>query len=413
MSIDKWDHSLFGKVIPYQCELLRCSIGGANFIDTKTLMTNFHVQELRIYEDNCKFYFTGQLVIEAQQNVFEMYLFPQAEVVISFSAPPNNKVYTEVFRVYSYESKPRKGDLENSMIITISLIGDEYFKDKSQQVQMNFANETATQAAKKIHTSKIAINGSIEVPQDSIGVIGQQYHHHQVLSKQPSKAIYDLLDKAIFPVEHHGPGIYFRNYPGYVIASLEHLIKTAPITAHFMHVPAEGESFGTTFTSFFNIGNFRPMSPPGEDRGGARSHEFMGKGKTQSFIDLAEGNSKTSKGEGGSGYGSGVQKNATDSLRQPQTIDKQGPGNYQSKEDQFLSQLSYSQKYWLSVPLQGGLEVTVGDRIKVSYPVAGAIFEKTLWVARLIHELRFTEGDNRQQVSINGTTDLFAVHYVG
>jgi hypothetical protein len=34
---------------------------------------------------------------------------------------------------------------------------------------------------------------------------------------------------------------------------------------------------------------------------------------------------------------------------------------------------------------------------------------KTLYVARLIHDLRFTEGEDRQPVTINGTTDFFGV----
>lgn len=411
--MNNYDNSEMGKVPPTKAELHHCSIGGKNYqeIENNVVRNNFHVQELRIYEDNCKFYFTGQLVIEAHQNIFERFLAPQAIVEISFKAPPNSRIYTERFRVYSYESKPREGDLNHSSVITISLIGDEYYLDKSKQVQRNFKLVTATQAARDIH-QLIAANGRLDIPLESKGPIGLENHPHQVLSKQPSKAIHDLLDKAIFPVPHFGPGIYFRNKDGYVIAPLEWLLFNAPNTGHFIHTPAGGFNLNFTLEGYQQVIHFRPMAPPGEDRGGARAQEFMS-GKVAGFIDFAEGNSLTGKGSGGGGYLAGVIKNATDSYRQPQILDKQGPGGYQAAEDAFISQLTYSPKYWVSVPLQSGIDVTVGDRIDVTYPVVDEVHRKTLWVARLIHELRFTEGRDRREVSVNGTTDIFGVYYTG
>ena len=126
-------------------------------------------------------------------------------------------------------------------------------------------------------------------------------------------------------------------------------------------------------------------------------------------MDLAQGDSKTGKGAGGSGYGAGVMKNIIDTFRQFANIDKNGPGNYQAKENSFLSDLTYSPKYWVSVPLQTGIDVTVGDRITVTYPFSSQVLTKTIWVARLIHEIRITEGKERMPVTINGTTDLFCV----
>ena len=395
-------------VQPTKANIIDVSIGGQSFMQLVNgePVSVFHVQELRIYEDNCKFYFTGQLIIEAHLNTFEYYLAPQADVVISFIAPPNNFIYREKFKVYSYESKPREGDIQNSMVITIALMGDEYFKDKSQQVQQNFKNTTATSAAAQIHNQYISHNGGLSIKMPSIGMIGLEKHPHQVLSKQPSKAIHDLLDKAVFPTASAGPGVYFRNKPGYIIGSLEHLIKTQPITGNFIHFPAGGEELNATMQGYDKVIHFRPMAPPGEDRGG-RGQEAEGFKKVQGFVDLAMGNSQTGKNSGG--YGSGVMKNAIDSFRQLASVDKNGPGNFQSKENEFIARLTYSPKYWVSVPMQTGINVTVGDRIVVTYPINDKVFVKTLWVARMIHELRFTEGKDRSVVTVNGTTDLFGV----
>lgn len=399
----------YGHPQPTKATMITCSIAGTDYhnLVNGQYVENFHVQELRIYEDNCKFYFTGQLIIEAQYNTFERYLAPQADVVIAFVAPPGH-IYQEVFKVYSYESKPREGDIEGSMVITIALMGKEYFKDKASQVQKNFQNVTGTTAASAIHRQYLSENGGLAIKPGSLGMIGKQLHAHQVLSKQPSKAINDLLDKSIFPTAHSGPGVYFRNKPGYIIGALEHLIKTQPITGRFQHFPAAGASLRHTMEGYSDVIHFRPMAPPGEDRGGARNDVSK---KVNGFVDVAEGISKTSKGEGGTGYAGGVTKNIIDGVRQFVNVDKQGPGNFQSKENDFISKLTYSPKYWVSVPMQDGIKVTVGDNITVRYPVSDEIQTKTLWVARLIHELRFTEGKDRSVVTVTGTTDLFGVYY--
>ena len=395
-------------VQPTKATMITCSIAGTDYhtLVNGEYRENFHVQELRIYEDNCKFYFTGQLIIEAQYNTFERYLAPQADVVIAFVAPPG-RLYQEVFKVYSYESKPREGDIQGSMVVTIALMGKEYFKDKASQVQKNFQNVTGTTAASEIHKHYLSENGKLAIIPESLGMIGKQLHAHQVLSKQPSKAINDLLDKSIFPTAHSGPGVYFRNKPGYIIGALEHLIKTQPITGRFKHFPAAGADLIHTFEGYSDVIHFRPMAPPGEDRGGARNEASK---KVLSSLDFKTGKPVTGKGEGGSGYAEGVSTNFTDELRQEIGIDKQGPGNHQAKENAFISKLTYSPKYWVSVPMQEGIKVTVGDNITVRYPVSDEIQTKTLWVARLIHELRFTEGKDRSVVTVTGTTDLFGVY---
>jgi len=400
---------------PTKAALISCTINGVPFVENRSgqPLNIFHVQELRIFEDNCKFYFTGQLVIEAHQNTFEQYVEPKAPVEISFISPPNNKIYTERFRIYSYESKPREGDIENSMIITISLLGEEYFKDKSEQVQMNISNQIATHAIRQIHEKYIKANGNIDVF-DSLGMIGQQLHPHQILSKAPSKAIHDLLDKAVFPVPSSGPGVYFRSKNGYVVAPLEYLITSAPITGNFVHVPAGGASLDITLRGYDKVINFRPMAPPGEDRSAASRNEHEGLNKVPAIVDLAQGIAKTGSGGFGVKYGSQISKYVADSLRQHLNIDKNGPGGFQSKEDAFITKLTYSPKYWTSVPMQTGIDVTVGDRIQITYPISDRMIGvKKLWVARLIHELRFTEGKDRKEVTVNGTTDIFGVELKG
>ena len=93
---------------------------------------------------------------------------------------------------------------------------------------------------------------------------------------------------------------------------------------------------------------------------------------------------------------------------------KNGPGGFNTAEDRFITQLTYAPKYWVSVPMQTGLNVTCGERIVVLYPTGtqnDILVAKTLFVPRLIHELRFTEGKDRKPVAVQGITDFYGVDW--
>jgi len=81
----------------------------------------------------------------------------------------------------------------------------------------------------------------------------------------------------------------------------------------------------------------------------------------------------------------------------------------------FLTLLGYTQKYWVSVPMQSGLNVTCGSRINMLHPIVEdgrpKQVRKTLFVPRLIHEIKFTEGVKREPLVVNGITDMYCVHW--
>ena len=67
--------------------------------------------------------------------------------------------------------------------------------------------------------------------------------------------------------------------------------------------------------------------------------------------------------------------------------------------------------------MQTGLNVTCGERIVVLYPTGtqnNTLVVKTLFVPRLIHELRFTElseNKDRKPVAVQGITDFYGVDW--
>lgn len=420
-------------VQPSRVTLKTCIIGSTPHIDfqNNNIKENFTVHSIRIYEDICKAYFTAQLLIEDQINQTDPYIYPATEVLISWTVEPTNKTYTEKFRIYSIESKPKDNDLYAGMLITLNLIGDEYYNDTQNTVMQNFPNITATQAAAQIHNTYIAENGPISVI-DSIGLVGKTDHPHEVTNMQPIKAIHDLLDKA---VKGTSAFVYFRNKPGYVIGPLQELMETGSINGNFIHKPGQGAQIKDVLTGYNNIIHFRPMAPPSQETAqGIRNAELDSLMKTSSFFDIKSGQyiqnvsgltSRISTGISSldglfkevfnksvkSPFGARLLFNAINQDRQELTVDKNGPAGHKAAEEAFLAALSYSKKYWVVVPMQSGINVTIGNRINCVYPVGERPTAKTLFVARLIHCLNFkTPSANRYEPS-QGTTEIYAVNW--
>ncbi len=416
------------------------TIGSVPHIDPRTGKENFVVHQLRIYEDICKAYFTAQLIIEDQLNRTDPYLMPAVQVDIAFQ-PPNRKTYSERFRIYSIESKPKENDLVAGMIITLNLIGEEYYNDTQNTVMENFKNETATSAASKIHNQFIAENGVLSVT-SSTGLIGQDEHPHQVLNMKPITAIHQLLDKAVSATWKTSAFTYFRNKDGYVIKPLEELLRTSPVVDYFIHKPASSTSLPDTLYGYNNIIHIRPMAPPSEQTAqGIRSVELDSLLKTSSFYDMQTGNYFTAlngikknvesfkalrslaaqnisnigaaflKEAVKTQYGARMIFNSINEDRQPRQIDKQGPAGYNSAEEAFLAALAFTKKYWISVPIESGINVTIGKRINAIYPVETRTTAKTLFVARLIHEIQFKTPGSKTFEPVRSTTDMYCVEF--
>lgn len=415
---------------PTRVTLRNCVIGSTPHIEYGSEKENFAVHSLRIYEDICKSYFTAQLVIEDQINQTDPYLYPATQVVVSWTVEPTNKTYTEKFRVYSIESSPKQNDLYAGMNITLNLIGDEYYNDMQNTVMRNFPNVTATQAAKQIHEEFLTENGGIQVS-ESIGLIGKTNYPHEVRNMKPIKAIHDLLDKA---VKGTSAFVYFRNKPGYVIAPLEELLTSSPILGNFIHKPGQGSSLKDVLTGYNNIIHFRPMAPPSQETAkGVRNTEIDSLMKTSSFFDMKTGNylqnlsgltgrvnslksiddlaksvlNKSIK----SPFGARMIFNPTNEDRQDKNVDKNGPAGHKAIEEAFLANLSYAKKYWISVPMQSGINVTIGNRINCVYPIGLRPMAKSLFVARLIHELQFKIPGSQRYEPPQGTTEMYAVEW--
>lgn len=405
---------------PSKVSILKCVINGMNFIDEDTRRTNFNVQEIRIYEDICKSYFTAELVIEAQSNSFEEYLKPATDVLISFATiNPRNQtqVYTERFKLFSYESRPRDKEIVSSMVITISLIGAEYFKDRQVFITQNFSNQTATSIAQYIHNSFLSTNGGLSIGESSLGPMGTTLYPYQIVNQSPIKAIQEVLDKAVFARHRTCAPVYFRDKPGYKIGPLEYYVNNGKLNEFvFTHSPGQGSEL-SGLAAYTAVINFRPVVPKDDDPGGRRLFDASAFSASKSYFDLFKGAWKGPLL--GAAKGLNLVNRSLDELRQKEVIDKNGPGGWAIAEANFAGSLRYSKKYYCCVPINSGINITCGMRIEVNVPVIvtngnSRVEKKTLFVPRLIHELRFTEGgEKRTAVTAVGKTDIFCLEWEG
>ena len=404
---------------------------------------NFHVKEFRIFEDICKSYFTGQLVIETLLNVYDHFLYPTAEVILHFECPRTDggatRAYHERFRVYSYDSKPIGAGADGRVEHTISLIGQEYYNDKHNVVTQNYQNITGIEAARKIHEQYMRSNGGISTF-TSKGLIGSERHAHQVMNKKPIKAIHDILDRCVFGQYKTCAPLYFRRKQGYGMGPLQYYLENGSVTGYFKHVIASGGSLEQTLQGYDTIISMRPLAPAGESSSGITAGEISGMQKASSFLDLQSGNIRINEKNFNKLLGSGFLKgipgakgkaqemlaeaqrgkrgamnmfSVIDETLQKREIDKNGPGGYKQAQEALITALTYAQKYWITVPGQTGLNVTCGDRVTAVFPINDKLVEKVLFVPRLIHEYIVTEGKNRQVQHINGKTDLYCVNWQG
>jgi hypothetical protein len=431
-----------GAIQPTKASLNVCTIN-----DISYLPNNFHVKELRIYEDICKFYFTGQLVIETMQNSFEYMLGPTVPVYLEFESPRTDngptKVYRHRFRIHSYESHPLSGGTDARMEHKIQLISQEFYNDRHNTVIRGFSNLTGTAAAVQVHNQFVQSQDSGPInPIHSTGLIGSAEVPHQARNVKPVKAIHDILDRCVWAQYPSCAPVYFKSANGFVIAPLQQILEQGPIAGNYYYQKlGAGNDLNEVLAGYEGVIHFKPLTPPGESN--ADSTSMMSSfGKAIQFFDPKTGQTQNIPGNiqkilnlpwmnkvpnvkarvqqmlseaNQSNFGAENITRVINDLMQSRSTAKHGPGGYNLAQEAFLTLLGYTQKYWVSVPMQSGLNVTCGSRINMLHPIVEdgrpKQVRKTLFVPRLIHEIKFTEGVKREPLVVNGITDMYCVHW--
>jgi hypothetical protein len=428
-----------GKYLPFEATLKSMSINGVNYFGI------FHVKELRIYEDICKYYLTAQVVIEVLQNAWDgLKVAPlvPVQIVIKSGTQYLEREYDQFFRVYSYDSIPvgvQSGGADVRLEVTLNLVGQEFYNDRHNTVMKGYPNKKGTEIVKDIHDRFVTAPGSnsLEI-RSSDGLMGSKTVPYQVNNVKPVKAIFDILDQIIYHSEPTASPVYYRDANHHVVAPLKYLIENVGAAQAFYHVPSQGQDMMATYEAYNNIIDLKPLTPPGQvsAESAAALDSLL---NTTVFVDQETGNTKTKLANlsdiaGGLDpatrqrvlamiaaskkgiYGGSVMFDVINDAQKARSIDKSASG-HKAAQEAFITTLTYCQKYWISVPLNSGIFVTCGKNIQVTYPFVegvGNVRHKTrkLFVPRLTHTLKFTSTDqqgDRKPIAALGTTDIYSV----
>jgi len=433
-----------------QCSLNLCLINDIPSIAVNGEV-NFVVRDIKIFEDHCKPYFTAQLTIETYQHAHDYFIFPTAEVIIDMTSHSSDSTFTsanykERFRIFSHDTKEsRDNEFSIRHIHTLSLIGQEYYNDKHNNIIKMDSNITGTAAAAKIHNQYIQRNdvGSLSVKVPSRGMIGSNRMPHSSMNVKPFKAINDILAKCTWSQYKTCAPVYFRNKRGHVIAPLQSLLEAGTIGLNFVENQTQGNQamkYMGTSIGYQAILSIKPLAPSGEASSGVKASEISGLMKSVSYFESKSGQfnnvgnrinsvlknfgsvpglqakikpmlQEAYKGNRGGGQMFGI----INEIMQNRAIAKDGPGGYKVAQEALVTALTYADKYWVTVPGQSGLKVTCGDKINVTYQMVkngkSVDVKRKLYVARLIHNIKFVDGEGRKPVADNAVTEMYGVSW--
>lgn len=177
-----------------------------------------HANQLRVFETISKPYITAQLIVIDNTNLLENMQLVGGEPA-HFAFDGGDRVYEQSLQVLSLKGEKSNQSLR-SMIYTIDLIGNEYFKDQSSIVQRSFKGISGTAAISRIHSENFGT--ALRTLQSSMGPISLQ--SYIVSAKNPFTAINDIRKRLVYAGKS-GLTMYFRDRDGHVLAPLETLFE--------------------------------------------------------------------------------------------------------------------------------------------------------------------------------------------
>lgn len=380
-------------------------------------------QSISVFETMCKPYITATIVINDTSNIINNLGLRGGEKVSFVIDTGIGKIYESVQYILSINEEESQDNLR-SMVYTISTATESFFNDRASLVQRSDVNIPATSAAQAIHDEFVGKDAPLEVMMPSLGLIAKTEIGGFVSSnKKPFKAIEDILCRCSYGGIKTGSTIYFRNKDSYVIAPLEHLFNTMSAQDHFIQKQTWGSDYRDSLLTYNAIIHVSTKVDEGSggQRGGMSNIVEAAKASVNVF-DVAKGTEIVSKAAqaapaiaggltgiagmfGKGNFGHNVMQ--MDSRRNE-------PSNDQSlnmvAQNMFQAQVKDSVNYFIKVPIQSGINVTVGKGINAKllppvgdlpsgYNLTGGL----MLAADVCHECYF---DARE---VQGTTTMRAV----
>jgi hypothetical protein len=375
------------------------------------------VNVMRCFESVCKQYLTAQVILFDTDN-----LMPTLNIVagmpctLMMMAPPNTVIYSPSnMKILKMKGEPAPGTLK-FQVYTIDMVGIEYYQDRMNIVRNSFATQ-GTAAIAAIWGQYIGTPFSVD--SGSSGIIGSQGGQPATKNGQkPFTAMYEIMKTL---AGGQGNWLLYHDKDTARINQLETMLGSA-VQENFI----QGETWGSTFN---NLNIYRSIVvaqlQAGRGDGGYTSGSQIAKMATQSLsvMDLGLGKilqtgmQNITSAAGGALQGISGASSQYGGRDNRQTINTSGiaaavsPIAKTISEGAFSAAVRNGPQIALKVPLQTGLNVTVGKQIHASLlppstgdaGLNGVLLDRDWMVADLCHEIY---QDDRE---LNATTNMQCV----
>ena len=366
---------------PGKVRLRSCTIKGTR--------VDLLINCIRLYETMCKPYFTAQIMVIDNINMINnLQLKGGDKVSFSFHAEVTGQVIAQDQYILSIDGEEPAESLR-AVKYTIYTASASFFKDKANIVQRSVVNITGSALAASIHEDYVGGDFPLSV-HSSTGMIAQSdIGGYQVNGKKPFKAIQDVLDRSVGGGVSTGSWMYFmrRNMGGrndtsnrYVMCPLETLFNSRGSQETFW----QKNTWGSEFEHTLGGGNpssdhaiiaaktvIKEKESAGRRGGGANIAKTMA--GALNIWEITTGsnpiaNFTGSSGGGGGGAASMAANFSSKRGGMPNFFQNDARRNPMSTnqninavaENAFQGGVKDSTNYLIKVPIQTGINVTVG-----------------------------------------------------
>ncbi len=327
--------------------------------------TTLFTMGVKVYESVCKPHRTSTLTIFDDQNVIEgLGVVAQDPISFAFSAPPNGDVYEADMDILSITGQANPDNLK-AITYTIESVDHTFYQDRSQLVQRGFTSQMVTDCINQVHGTYL---GSVGLNTRS-GGSNMFQEAYDITNKKPYTAIYDLAKMLSGGSYAQGNALYYRDRRTMVLASLEDLFSQMGSQGTFIQKDTWGANFfDAQIYQAIIYAEAKSNRTVGGRSAGGEIAATAAQGQ-QVFDYMTAGINFIGGGGGSGGLGGSPNVQATNSK---QTPDSNAPWRKTIGERKFSASARGGPQIELQVPLQTGINVTVGYGITAQLLPSGS-----------------------------------------
>ena len=391
--------------------ILSCNIKGAECRNITRV--------LKVRESICSEYIQCEMtLIDPYDIINNLQVTNGDPVSIAFNAPVNDRVYQQNFLITDVKGRRSPENLR-TIIYTVQAVGSEYYSDRQNVVQHATApQENGVSIAQQIWGKYFESSLSTPVPDCPFRTGDNSW---TINMEKPFTALRKIRERMVFHSYKTGNSLLYRDYDKENLVPMQYLLDNLSAQEAFVQSTTWGKEWKSIFETEHAVIDAKIFTRPGVGAGG---HAVASQGKR--VFNTFQGKLATPQQQIFATPAFSGSLSSVASLAR--AVTKQGPlgampniqiadGNRQNPscdytnkteaERAYLEYVKGQPQYSIKVPLQLGINTTVGKGIFVKLvPPSGDLNTPQttgqhgglMWVTDLVHEI---ENANKQ---VLGTT---------